>query len=172
MYEEETHMHIRAHRTRRILKALTLALSVAVITVPLAHAGHADRGVFGSVIATGQVTADAGMLDPLIGDAIRAEQASPQLDPLIADAIRAEQASPRLDPLIVDAIRADKAARGNVDGSSPVAARPSGQPAQSTSDRFEWRDAGIGAAGTLVFVFLGAGAMLAVYRRGRPAGYS
>jgi hypothetical protein len=168
MHEEGKDMNIRAHKTRRIFTGLVFGIAVAAIAVPFAHADPVDRGTVPAAIPGGQVTADAGTLDVLIGDAIRAEQASPELDPLIADAIRAEQASPELDPLIADAIRAAKAARAHLDGSSPAASQPSVQATQ-TSDSFQWRDAGVGAAGMLVFVLLGAGATLVVYRRGRPA---
>jgi hypothetical protein len=169
MHEEEKEMHIRAHKTRRIFKALILGFSVAFITVPMGQAGHADRGAVPAAIAGGQVTVDAGMLDILVGDAIRAEQASPELDPLIAGAIRAEQASPELDPLIADAIRAAEPRIVSPDGPSlsRSAPQPSRQVTPSTSDGFEWRDAGAGAAGMLVFVLLGAGATLGVYRHRR-----
>jgi hypothetical protein len=81
-------MKVVDKKTRGLLKTLALGFSIAAVAVPLAQA--------------------SAELDPLIGDAIRAEQASPELDPLIGDAIRAEQASPELDPLIADAIRAEQ----------------------------------------------------------------
>jgi hypothetical protein len=94
------------HKTLGILKTLALGFSIAAVAVPLAQADAVDRGLLAAGATGGvQVSSDVGGLDPLIGDAIRAEQASPELDPLIGDAIRAEQASPELDPLIADAIR-------------------------------------------------------------------
>jgi hypothetical protein len=99
-------MNVEAHKRRRIFTALVLGLSVAAVAVPMAQADAVDRGIVAPRATGGvQVSPDLGALDPLIGDAIRAEQASPDLDPLIGDAIRAEQASPELDPLIGDAIR-------------------------------------------------------------------
>jgi hypothetical protein len=106
-----------AHKTRRISAALVLGLSMAAVAVPVAQADSVDRGIVVPRETGGvQVSPDAGALDPLIGDAIRAEQASPELDPLIADAIRAEQASPELDPLIADAIRVSEARSGAAKG--------------------------------------------------------
>jgi hypothetical protein len=83
------------NRTRAILKTLALGLSIAAVAVPLAQAGHADLG--------------AGTVNPLIGNAIRAEQLRSDVDPLIGDAIRAEQLRSEVDPLIGDAIRAEQA---------------------------------------------------------------
>ena len=77
------------------LKTLALGFLIAAVAVPLAQAGHADFGV--------------GTVNPLIGDAIRAEQLTSDVDPLIGDAIRAEQLRSEVDPLIGDAIRAEQA---------------------------------------------------------------
>jgi hypothetical protein len=166
-------MNIRRHGTRTIVRALALGLSVAAVSVPVAQADPYDRGIVPTP-ASRSATVDLTTLDPLVADAIRAEQASRELDPLIADAIRAEQASSEVDPLIGDAIRAAENLSTNLDSSSlsRAATQSSFQGTRSTADGFQWRDAGVGAVSLLVLILLGAAGTLVVHRhRGRPAAF-
>jgi hypothetical protein len=153
------------NRTRAILKTLALGLSIAAVAVPLAQAGHADLG--------------AGTVNPLIGNAIRAEQLRSDVDPLIGDAIRAEQASPdfwNYDPttgektsntspgLQPSELATLYSPSGNVPDSRALdfratnpSAAPSPTPSSAADDNsFQWGDAGIGAGAALVLVVMGA----------------
>jgi hypothetical protein len=142
------------NKTRGLLKTLVLGFSIAAVAVPPAQAGPE--------------------LDPLIGDAIRAEQASPELDPLIADAIRAERpdfwnydartgkktsnTSPGLRP-------SDLASFYSPTGDASPDSRAvdfrtpstSASPTSTAGDNgFQWDDAGIGASAMLALIAMGA----------------
>jgi hypothetical protein len=159
---------MNAHSTCRIFKALALGLAVAAVAAPLAEADPADRGIVPAT-PSGPASSDLRTFDPLVADAIRAEQASPELDPLISDAIRAEQASPDLDPLIADAIRAAEPGIVSPDdrSSSRLMPQPSVQPVVSINDGFEWTDAGVGAGSVLMLVLFGGGMTALAYRHRR-----
>jgi hypothetical protein len=100
---------VEAHGLRE--KAVVLAVAATGLTGIAAGAAAADSSLVANDRAHSQSTAviqPSQDIDPLIGDAIRAEQAAPQLDPLIGDAIRADKAGslgaddralPRTDPL-------------------------------------------------------------------------
>jgi hypothetical protein len=126
---------VEAHGLRE--KAVVLAVAgaaVAGITAGQAAGqslGPDDRPLARSAI----VQPSTDQLDPLIADAIRAEQASPALDPLVGDAIRAEQASPALDPLVGDAIRASEATSLGPDDRALPRSDPTAQPSLSPDDR-------------------------------------
>jgi hypothetical protein len=168
-------MNVEAHKRRRIFTALVLGLSVAAVAVPMAQADAVDRGIVAPRATGGvQVSPDLGALDPLIGDAIRAEQASPDLDPLIADAIRHGQP----DFWNYDALTGEKTSNTSpglrpgdlarlysptgdvspdsrtVDFRTPT---PSPGPISAAVDnRFQWDDASIGAGAMLTLVVVGA----------------
>jgi hypothetical protein len=141
-------------KNRKILKALVLGFAVAAISSPAALAEPRDPG----------------NLDPLIADAIRSAQASPddrssyrgmpisQLDPLVADAIRASQlrsVSPDDRPLFRGVETANVADRVVV---------------STDSDGFQWVDAGVGAATTFGFgLLMGATALMVRQKRRRLA---
>jgi hypothetical protein len=189
-------MNVEAHRTRRIVTALVLGVSVAVVAVPVAQADAVDRGIV-APRATGpmQVSPDLGALDPLVGDAIRAEQRSPALDPLIADAIRAAEArssaskgtqgqpdfwnydtrtgektsntSPGLRPSDLAEVYSPT---GEVspDGKTVDFRTPTASPSPISSaggTSFQWEDAGIGAGAMLALVVVLAGVGTLLVRR-------
>jgi hypothetical protein len=99
---------VEAHGLRE--KAVVLAVAATGFGIAAGTAA-ADSSLVANDRAHSQSTAviqPSQDIDPLIGDAIRAEQAAPQLDPLIGDAIRADKAGslgaddralPRTDPL-------------------------------------------------------------------------
>lgn len=125
---------VEAHGLReRVLVLAVVATAAGGITATASGQsfGPDDR----SVSRATTVVQPSQDIDPLIGDAIRAEQASPQLDPLVGDAIRAEQASPQLDPLVGDAIRADTAGSLGPDDRAVPRADPTSQPSLSPDDR-------------------------------------
>lgn len=100
---------VEAHGFRE--RAVVLAVAATAVTGIAAGTAAADSSLAANDRAHAQSTAviqPSQDIDPLIGDAIRAEQAAPQLDPLIGDAIRADKAGslgpddralPRTDPL-------------------------------------------------------------------------
>jgi hypothetical protein len=100
---------VEAHGLRE--KAVVLAVAATAVTGIAAGTAAGDSSLAANDRAHAQSTAviqPSQDIDPLIGDAIRAEQAAPQLDPLIGDAIRADKAGslgaddralPRTDPL-------------------------------------------------------------------------
>ena len=64
----------------------------------------------------------------------------------------------------IEAVRPDdRATRAIVHGD----AQPVGRAVRSTGDGFNWGDAGIGAAGTIVFVLIGISPILVLRRNGR-----
>jgi hypothetical protein len=154
-------MKVFDNRTRGILKTLALGLSIAAVAVPLAQGAEVE-------------------VDPLIGDAIRAEQLRSDVDPLIGDAIRAEQAGP--DFWNYDAKTGEKTSNtspglqpselarfysptGDVspdsralDSRTPNPSRTaSAAPSSAAGDNpFQWDDAGIGAGAVLALVVMGA----------------
>jgi hypothetical protein len=173
------------HKTLGILKTLALGFSIAAVAVPLAQADAVDRGLLAAGATGGvQVSSDVGGLDPLIGDAIRAEQASPELDPLIADAIRHAQpdfwnydprtgektsnTSPGLGPGDLARLYSPT---GDVspDGRALDFRTPSPLPSPISTagdNGFQWDDAGIGAGAMLALVVMGAVAGTRLIRRG------
>jgi hypothetical protein len=178
-------MNVAAHKTWRIFKTLALGFSIAAVAVPLAQADAVDRGIIAPEATGGvQVSPDVGALDPLIGDAIRAEQASPELDPLIADAIRHGQpdfwnydartgektsnTSPGLGPGDLARLYS---ATGDVspDGRALDFRTPSPSPSPISTagdSGFQWHDAGIGAGAMLALVMMGAVVGTVLIRRG------
>lgn len=179
-------MNAVTHKTRKIFTALVLGCALAAVAVPIAQADAVDRGVVAPGPTAGvQVSLDTAALDPLVGDAIRAEQASPELDPLIADAIRHGQpdfwnydartgektsnTSPGLQP---SELARFYSPTGDVSPDSRAldfrTPNPSPAPSSAASDNgFQWDDAGIGAGG-LALVVVGAvvGTVLARRRHG------
>jgi hypothetical protein len=182
-------MNIEAHKRRRIFTALVLGFSVAAVAVPVAQADAVDRGIVAPRATGVQVSPDLEALDPLVADAIRAEQRSPTLDPLIADAIRAAEArsstlrgsqgqvdfwnydmqtgkktsntSPGLGPS--DLAKVYSPTGRTIDFRSPTA---SPAPISSAGDDgFRWEDAGIGAGAMFALVVLLAGVGTVLVRR-------
>lgn len=129
---------VEAHGLRE--KAVVLAVAATAVTGIAAGTAAGDSSFAANDRAHAQSTAviqPSQDIDPLIGDAIRAEQAAPQLDPLIGDAIRADKAGslgaddralPRTDPLAQPpSLSPDDRALPRMD--------PAGQPSLSPDDR-------------------------------------
>lgn len=112
-----------AHGLRE--KAVVLAVAGAAVAGITAGAAAGDS----SRAANDRVHATSAVIQP-----------SQELDPLIADAIRADQAAPQVDPLIGDAIRADKAGSLGADDRALPRMDPTSQPSLSPDDRALPRD--------------------------------
>jgi hypothetical protein len=177
-------MNVETHKRRRIFRTVALGFSIAAVAVPVAQADPVDRGIV-LPRATGgaHVSPDLEALDPLVGDAIRAEQRSPALDPLIADAIRHGQpdfwnydartgektsnTSPGLRPSDLSEFYSptrDVSPSGRTVDFRPPNSSPS--PTSSAGDTgFQWEDAGIGAGAIFALVVLLAGVGTVLVRR-------
>jgi hypothetical protein len=128
---------VEAHGLRE--KAVVLAVAATAVTGIAAGTAAGDSSLAANDRAHAQSTAviqPSQDIDPLIGDAIRAEQAAPQLDPLIGDAIRADKAGslgaddralPRTDPLAQPSLGPDDRALPRTD--------PVSQPSLGPDDR-------------------------------------
>jgi hypothetical protein len=189
-------MNVGAQKRRRIFTALVLGFSVAAVAVPVAQADAVDRGIVAPRATGGvQVSPDLEALDPLVADAIRAEQRSPTLDPLIADAVRAAEGrsntlkGPQGQPDFwnYDARTGEKTSNvspglrpsdlaevysptGDVspDNRTIDVRTPtaSAAPISSAGDTgFRWEDAGIGAGAMLALVVVLAGVGTVLVRR-------
>jgi hypothetical protein len=110
---------VEAHGLRE--KAVVLAVAATAVTGITAGVAAGESSLAANDRAH---AASAAVIQP-----------SQDIDPLIGDAIRAEQAAPQLDPLIGDAIRADKAGSLGADDRALPRTDPTSQPSVSPDDR-------------------------------------
>jgi len=137
-------------RFTKITSIIAVAIAMAIF-VPSAAAYHAeDLPVAG---ATSQSTAT---------------QPQDERSPDAIDAARAIEVSPAQDERSPDAVNGVRASTLTPAGSAGVSPSRSGQ---STSDAFEWGDAGLGAAIMLALLSLCGGVVLLIGRRRRRRGY-
>jgi hypothetical protein len=147
-------------RKRRILKSLVLGFAVAAFVAPAALAE--PRGPGNDPVVAAASPDDRTMY----------RGTSPQLDPSIAaspdDRTLYRGISPQLNPQIVGSPDDRSVYRGT---ETPNVV-PVNVTVSSPSNRFQWDDAGLGAASTLALVLLmGAGALVIRHQRRRIAAF-
>jgi hypothetical protein len=174
-------MKLSTHIIRRVGRAVVLSLALAAIAVPASQAGTSAQSggvevhvfpLHGQAQSVPLVTDNSGRQAGTEARVFRLHGQA-QSVPLVTDhsARRgyAVSRSDLLDPLIADAIRYS-ALRTSYSagqaGTGGATSMPSNVVAKSTpGNGFDWRDAGIGAAGAFTLVALFAVTLAAIRRR-------